>query len=136
MPEPADKRTFVEFSKVDENLGIILGFALVCKINGEDYYDLEGDHVPEATMLKSASGFMKHSREARTMHGKQRTGDIVFAFPLTTDIAKSLGIQTEMTGLLIGMMPDDPEVLRMAREGKLRGFSIGGRRIKDEIVDA
>lgn len=129
------KDTFVKFSSVNEEIGLILGYAVVCKVYGEDYFDTQGDHIPESAMLKAATDFMKGSREARTMHGAEKTGDIVFAFPLTSDIAKSLGIKTDTTGLLIGMLPSDPNVLEMAKSGKLAGFSIGGKRVKDEIID-
>ena len=132
---PETKDTFVKFSSVDEEIGLILGYAIVCKMNGEDYFDVQGDHIPESSMLKAATDFMKGSREARTMHGAEKTGDIVFSFPLTSDIAKSLGIEANMTGLLIGMLPSDPKVLEMAKSGQLAGFSIGGKRVRDELID-
>ena len=129
------KRLFTEFAKVDDDLGLILGFAIVCKVNGEEYYDLQGDHIPEDSMLKAATEFMQNSREARTMHTEERTGDVVFAFPLTTEVAKAFGIETKTTGLMIGMKPDDPDVLEKARNGEFTGFSIGGLRVEDEDVD-
>lgn len=121
--------------KVDAELGLVFGFAIVCKQDGEPYFDLQDDHIPEDSMLKAATNFMEHSRAAKEMHAGDRVGDIVFAFPLTTDIAKSLQIETKMTGLLIAMKPSDPEVLRKFKDGELTGFSIGGRRIVDEEVE-
>lgn len=129
------KQFFAEFKKVDEDLGLILGFAIVCKVDGQDYFDLQNDHIPEESMLKAATDFMQNSGEARTMHTEERTGDVVFAFPLTTDIAKAFGIETKTTGLMIGMKPDDPAVLEKARNGEFTGFSIGGLRVEDEDVD-
>jgi hypothetical protein len=49
----------------------------------------------------------------------------VFAFPLTTEIAKSLGITTKQTGLLIAMRPSE-SVLSKFKDGTYTGFSIGG----------
>jgi hypothetical protein len=68
---------------------------------------------------------MENSRIAKEMHQGEPKGSVVFAFPLTTDIAKSLGITTERTGLLIAMKPT-AAVLEKFRDGTYTGFSIGG----------
>ena len=120
--------------KVDTNLGLVFGYAIVCQQNGEDYFDKQGDHIPEDSMLKAATDFMLNSRAAKEMHAGERQGDIVFAFPLTSEIAKALGIETEKTGLLIAMKPSSPGVLEKFRDGTYRGFSIGGKRLQSEIV--
>jgi hypothetical protein len=130
------------FLKVDEGLGLIFGYAIVCKENGEDYYDLgelvDGervqDHITEEAMLESAADFMKNSRVAKEMHTGDQAGDVVFAFPMTSDIAGALDIETPRTGLLVAIRPDSREALAKARRGEYRGFSIGGRRIVDEEV--
>lgn len=111
--------------KVDSNLGLVFGFAIVSTSGGEPYYDVQGDHIPEAAMLKAATEFMENSRIAKEMHQGEPKGSVVFAFPLTTDIAKSLGITTERTGLLIAMKPT-AAVLEKFRDGTYTGFSIGG----------
>ncbi len=85
-------------------------------------------------MLKASADFMQHSRVAKDMHAGDQVGDVVFAFPLTTEIAKSLGIKTKKTGLLIGMKPD-AETLKKYVSGDYTGFSIGGKRITDEEVE-
>lgn len=123
------------FFKTDAALGIAFGFAIVSKDAGEDYFDVQGDHIPEDAMLAAAADFMLNSRVGKTMHTGEQTGDVVFAFPLTTDIAKSLGISTERTGLLIGFKPSDTETLDKLNSGEFTGFSIGGKRGKDEEVD-
>jgi len=115
----------VQVVKVDSNLGLVFGFAIVSTSGGEPYYDVQGDHIPEAVMLKAAMEFMENSRIAKEMHQGQPKGSVVFAFPLTTDIAKSLGITTERTGLLIAMKPT-AAVLEKFRDGTYTGFSIGG----------
>jgi Putative phage serine protease XkdF len=119
--------------KVDADLGLVFGFAVVCKRDGERYFDLQGDHITEKAMLEAATDFMIHSRVTKDMHDGAQDGTVVFAFPLTTDIAKSLGIKTEQTGLLIAMKPS-PEVLAKYKSGDYTGFSIGGSRGKDEVV--
>ena len=120
--------------KVDESLGLVFGFAIVCKEDGEPFFDVQDDHIPEDGMLKAATDFMIHSRVAKEMHAGDQIGDILFAFPLTTEIAAALDIVTKRTGLLIAMKPDSPEMLKRFASGELTGFSIGGKRIKDEVV--
>ena len=68
------------------------------------------------------------------MHAGEQQGTVVFAFPLTSDIAKSLGISTGQTGLIVGMKPE-PALLAKYMSGEYSGFSIGGSRIKDEEVE-
>jgi hypothetical protein len=118
--------------KVDDSLGLVMGFAIVCKQDGEDYFDVQGDHIPEDAMLGAAVDFMQNSRVAKEMHAGDSKGSVLFAFPLTTEIAKSFGIETQTTGLMIAMKPNDADMLAKFKSGELTGFSIGGRRITDE----
>ena len=112
--------------KVDKGLGLVFGFAMICKEDGQPHFDLQGDHIPEGVMLKSAMDFAKSARVAKEMHAGDPIGSIIHTFPLTTDIAKSLDISTKHTGLLIAMQPDDPNVLSKFANGEYTGFSIGG----------
>lgn len=121
-----------EVAKVDADLGLVFGFAMVCLEKGERHFDLQGDHIPEDVMLKAAADFMESDRIAGDMHVKGddglavQKGQVVFAFPMTSDIAKALGITTEKTGLLIAMKPSDPAILAKFKDGSYTGFSIGG----------
>lgn len=127
-------RSEVQVCKVDTRLGLVFGFAIVCKVDGEPYVDLQGDHIPEDAMLKASKDFMRNSRVAKEMHTGEQTGDIVFAFPLTEDIAKALDIATPRTGLLLGMAPG-AEALGKFADGTYTGFSIGGQRGTDVEVE-
>lgn len=118
----------------DGGLGLVIGFAIVCTEDGQPYFDVQGDHVPEDAMLKAAADFMEASRMASAQHDGSNVGTILFAFPLTADVAKALEISSARTGLLIAMRPSDPEVLRRFVDGTYTGFSIGGRRVVDEEV--
>lgn len=123
----------VNVVKVDEGLGLVFGFAIICKRDGKDYFDVQDDHIPEAAMLEAATDFMLHSRVSKDMHVGGADGTVVFAFPLTSDIAKALEIESKQTGLLIAMKPS-ADVLGKFRDGTYTGFSIGGQRVKDEDV--
>lgn len=120
-----------EVAKVHDELGLVFGWAIICKEMGQPYFDLQGDHIPEHSMLKAATNFAKGARVAREMHVSGDRGTVVFMLPFTGEIAKSLGIQSpDRTGLIIGMAPDD-DMLEKFKTGELRGFSIGGKRLKD-----
>lgn len=123
----------IELIKFDENLGLVLGWAIVCKEDGEPYFDTQGDHIPEDAMLKASAEFMAHSRVAKEMHRGDPVGAFVFAFPVTDEICKAMGIESRRTGLMVGVRPS-ADVLAKARAGKLTGFSIGGKRVVDERV--
>ena len=138
--KPPEKfETAAKVCKVDDELGIVFGWAIICKQDGQDYFDAQNDHIPEDAMLKAAAEFMPIAA-AGEMHEYDDgglavvKGSIPFAWPLTTEIAKAMGIETKQTGFMIGMKPDDRAMLEKFRDGTYSGFSIGGERIKDEVV--
>jgi hypothetical protein len=131
----SDKTLYAEVQKVDEDLGIVMGWAIICKEDGTDYFDSQGDHITEAAMTKAALDFMENSREAHDMHRGDVQGAVVFAFPLTEDVAKAFGILTHKTGLVIAMRPSSKEILNKFRNGEYTGFSIGGLRGEDEVLN-
>lgn len=118
--------TAVKIAKVDEALGLVIGYAIVCTEKGAPYVDLQNDEIPEEEMLAAALDFMKSQRVAKEMHAGPDKGTVVFAFPLTAEIAKSLDVTTPRTGLLIGVHFDDAAILRKYADGSYTGFSIGG----------
>lgn len=121
----SEKLIKVNSIDIDTELGLVFGYAIVCEKDGVPYFDTQGEHIPENVMLKASSNFMENSRVAKEMHTGEPIGSTIFAFPLTTDIAKSLGITTQKTGLIIAMKPND-EVLNKFKNKELTGFSIGG----------
>lgn len=135
MTEKAKVFTKANVVKVDKSLGLIFGWAIVCKVDGEDYFDLQDDHIPEDSMLKATTEFMIESRKNKDMHSGGFKGTVVFAFPLTTDIAKAMGIASKNTGLMIAAKPDDPAILDKYASGDYQGFSIGGQRLEDKVLD-
>lgn len=119
--------------KVDSSLGLILGWAVTCKQDGQDVYDLQGDHIPEDAMLEASLGFAKSARSAKAMHAGEPVGTVLYMWPMTTEIAKAFGIETATTGLMVAMLPDE-ETRKGFEDGTYTGFSIGGKRVVDEVV--
>jgi len=132
--DPYEKASIATVLKVDDGLGLVFGWAIVCKKGGVEYFDTQGDHIPEDSMLSAATDFMVNARVAKDMHAGDEIGPIVFAWPMTEDIAKAMSIETGTTGLMIAMQPP-PAILQKFRSGEYTGFSIGGRRVEDEEVE-
>lgn len=137
-----DEVVHARVAKIDESLGLVFGWAIVCKVDGVDYYDLNVDrdtgervpeHIPETTMVKASAEFMETSRVGNEMHRGPDKGTYVFAFPLTTEIAEKMDITTKYTGLMVAYKPP-LDVLDKFRDGTYGGFSIEGRRLKSELV--
>ena len=127
--------TSVEITKYDEDLGLVFGYAIICKKDGEDYFDRQGDHIPEDAMLEASLDFMRHSRIADEMHKNDEMGTIVYSMPVTEEIADSLGWgEIKKTGWAVAVYPNE-EMLKKIRKGELTAFSIGGVRIEDEEVE-
>lgn len=121
----------VEIKKVDESLGVVFGYGIVCLQKNDEgefnaYEDLQGDHIPETTMLYAVQDFMAGTRIAKHQHSGDPIGKIVFGLPVTKDLCKSLGWDVPATGFVLGMKPDSDQILKDARDGKLTGFSLGG----------
>ena len=133
---------------VDEEHGVVIGWAIVCKVDGEDYYDLNVDrdgihkgervpeHITEDCMFKAAAEAVSDGLLAgNEMHDGPDSGHYVFMFPLTTEIAKALDITTKRTGLLVGYKPE-PDVLAKFKNGTYTGFSIEGARVEFTEAEA
>lgn len=117
----------VQVLKVDVPDKVVYGFAIICKSDGEEYYDVQGDHIPEEVMRKSATEFMLSARAAKEMHVGITKGVIVHSMPLTEELIKSLGIENyNKTGWLIGMRCNDEQVLHKFAKKEYTGFSIAG----------
>lgn len=123
--------TSTNICKVDEELGLVFGYAVVCKELDPKtkvlvkHYDTQGDHIPEDVMLKAAADFSLNSRASKDMHKGKDIQTAVFNFPMTEEIAKSLGITIEKSGWLVAIKPT-PAILKKYKSGEYTGFSIGG----------
>ena len=120
---------FFKVSGVDEGLGLVFGWGIVCKEAGVDYVDVQGNHIPEDAMVEATTEFMKSSRQMGEMHVRMDAGAVVHSFPLTTEIAKAMGITTDKTGWMIAAAPDKAMLAKFA-SGEFAGFSIGGEHIE------
>ena len=121
--------------KVDDSMGLVFGWAIVCKEDGEPYFDTQGDHIPERTATEAFLDFMDNSARLDVQHEGADVGTVVSWWPNTEDVQKAFDIECDRTGILVMVRPDDDETLGKFRSGELSGFSIGGTRIDEHPVE-
>jgi len=111
----------------DNDHGYVTGFAIVCKVKGVDYYDLQDEHVPEDVAEAAAIEFMKAGGDGKIMHEGAVAGRIVESFFLSTAKAKALCLaEPDVTGWIVSFAPASAEIKKRFTSGELTGFSIGG----------
>ncbi len=141
---------------VDEEHGLVFGYAIVCKTRQADgtfaeYYDLNVDvdgvhkgqrvpeHITEDAMFKAAVEAADSGMQmpGNVQHAGPDTGSYYFMLPVTEEMAKALGWTVEKTGLVVGYHPADDDVLAKFKDGTFTGFSIEGARVEyAEIEEA
>lgn len=128
--------------KADDEERMVYGWASVITEDGEPVIDSEGDVIEASELVKATTAFMLDVRKAMIGHERNAAGDIedsmvkgivVHSFPLTAEIAKSLGIETKREGWIVGVKVTDEAVWKGVKEGRFRAFSIGGKGIREEI---
>lgn len=115
----------VRVEKVSTDLGIVFGYGIVCKENGEPYFDTDDQHTPEDEMLFASAAYMSGDRVAKDGHRGSAVGQCIFGFPMTEEIADSLDIVAKRHGFLVGMRPRS-DLLEKFASGERTGFSMGG----------
>ena len=114
----------VKFTKAGGN--VLIGWAVVSKSDGGDLVDRQGDHIPESALYDAVRKFAKSGQKVLQQHRGEPVGKMLFSMPLTSDVQKALGIQSNLTGWAVGVEVS-PEVIKQYDDGDLTGFSIGGR---------
>ena len=126
--------------KVDKKRGLIFMRAIVCKVDGEPYYDLGSydeesdsyfaDHIDEEEMLDAVTDFMLSARVVKEMHAGDARGMVVHSWPETAEVAKHFGDpEPRITGWKVAVKAD-PELIEKVESGDYTGSSIGGRAIR------
>lgn len=121
----------VSLVKVDRENRIVYGWASVVVNKGEVVVDTQGDIIEPAELVKATTDFMIKERQTHVMHEGEQRGIVVHSFPLVGSIAKSLGIECDKEGWIVGVQVSD-DVMKRVDSGELKAFSIGGaaRRVK------
>jgi cation transport regulator ChaB len=120
--------------KVDTERRIAWGWASVSTLKGELVTDLQGDTITPQEMEKMADRFMASARTAKAMHEGDQIGEVLHSFPITNEIAKAFGMETDREGWIIGMKIHDDAVWQGFKDGTYKAFSIGGRSKRERIA--
>jgi hypothetical protein len=141
----------VKVLKTDAKLGLVFGFAIVCKVKNadgvfEEYYDsgsydedrdqVYADHITEEAMIEAATEFMKSQRVVTEDHERDendapvKKGMVVHSMPLTESLVTELGMDIDKTGWLVAIEPTTA-MFKRYECGELNQFSIGGGAIRE-----
>ena len=135
-----DKRVKAEhkIAKVETSQGLVFGWGQVFLERTEkgldQYYDTDNDAFDEEGAVPAWDGLMSEGRVLKANHQGEQVGDVIFAFPLTLDIAKSLGFDVDTiprTGTLVGVRPQS-DIFAKYESGEWDSFSVGGEIIEME----
>lgn len=101
--------------------------------NGDAYHDLQGDQVvADDDMIEAAMRFMEDGGLVDQQHDESTIGKVVFAMPMTPDVAKAFSIDTKQSGLMVALKAS-PDVLEKLQSGEYTGVSIAGRGEREEL---
>jgi hypothetical protein len=134
-PSGDDVTATFKVVKTDDKLGLVFGWALASTIDGgaTPHVDLQRDAIiGDDELIKVAADFMERSAVSDVMHDDKADGKIVFAMPLTKDVANALGVTTKVHGLAIAMRPS-PETFKRFVKGELKAFSIAGHGVRELV---
>jgi len=112
---------------------LAFGWAYVSTVNGQISLDHSEEFIRPDQIAKAATNFMLSMRTAKAMHSGGKIGEVVHSMPLTNEIAKALGIQSDREGWMIAIRINDDQVWQDVKSGKLSAFSIGGRALKEMV---
>lgn len=115
-----------KITKVNEELGVIYGWASVTTKGGELVVDSQGEAIETIEIVKAAHKFVCDARVAKVMHQGGEVGEIVESLVFSEDIQKALGIELGLEGWFIGMRVPNDDLRKQVRDGDLPMFSIGG----------
>lgn len=133
MTSKADVQIEGQILKQMDEERLAFGWAYVSTVNGEVSLDHSGEFIRPDQIAKAATNFMLSMRTAKAMHTGEKIGEVVHSMPLTNDIAKALGIQSDREGWVIALKVYDDQVWQDVKSGKLAAFSIGGRALKEMV---
>lgn len=122
-----------EILKIDNDQRIVYGWASVVTENGSPVVDRQGDTITPEVMTKAVNQFMEDVRVGKAMHEGGRIGTFIHSLPLTNEIAKALGIETQREGWVVALKVHDDETWDRVKSGELKAFSIGGRAKSEKI---
>lgn len=116
-----------------DQLGVLIGWAIITHENNQPYFDSDDDHVTDSAVLEAVVDFMvDNTRASGTMHLEREdqslivTGKVIAMYPLTREIAQALNIDTGGRYGAVALVRALPWVIDAYKKGLITGFSFGG----------
>lgn len=123
-------------------------WALLSKVDGEPYFDSQGDHPDEESLERAVVRFIYNKATGGVMHKRApdgepvRVGRIVESLVITDEKLEAMGLPVSPSsgprvwwvGIRYDDTPAGEEVWKRILSGELRGFSIAGRGYRKEIA--
>jgi|SRR6185437_9495390 len=128
--EKQDFTLAVDFTKTDDELHVVYGWASVSTIGDDHLMDLQGDKIAVPDLVKAAHDYVTNSRTGGDLHEVMGIGRVVESLVFTPEVQKSLGIDLGKVGWMIGMHVTDEGVWKRVKDGELKAFSIGGSGVR------
>lgn len=130
----------VEFEKrtVDEERRLVGGYAYVAKAGGVLLHDTQGDAIEPEVLREAVHEFIKSGRTMGVMHARDKDGnplaggEIVEMAVFAGDF-RPPGMARDVDALWIVTKVADDTIWKMVKSGDFRGFSIGGRGVREAV---
>lgn len=128
--------TFAKAAAGSDDQRLVGGFAYVSKRDGALVRDTQGDTIETDVLREAVHEFMKSGRTLGIMHMAKAGGEPI----ATGEIVEMAvfgggftppGMDPNVEALWIVAKVEDEEVWRMVKAGVLRGFSIGGKGVRE-----
>ena len=112
---------------MDDEQRVVWGWASVATEDGNPVFDVHGDHIPMSELTRASVDFMENVRVGKSLHQGEQTSSVIGCLPLSQELAKALGIETNREGLIMGFRVHDDATWSLIKSGELPALSIGGR---------
>ena len=127
MDSDAQYSSSVKILKMDDEQRVVWGWASVATENGTPVFDSHGDHIPMSELTKASIDFMENIRVGKSLHHGDQVSAVIGCLPLSQELAKALGIQSDREGLIMGFRVHDDQTWNLIKSGDLPALSIGAR---------
>jgi hypothetical protein len=125
--------------KIDPVKRLAYGWGSVIQRDGRAVVDLQDDVIGLDDLERAAHSFMARGGTLKAQHAGNPIGQVVESFLATPESLAKLGLSPEAIesapiGWWVGVKVSDDATWTKVQDGTLKGFSIGGRANRKEIV--
>lgn len=138
MQQDVEFSVELEKRALDEDLRLVGGYAYVSKAGGVLLHDTQGDAIDAEVLREAVHEFIKGGRTMGVMHtrgpdGEAIPGGEVVEMAVFAGDFRPPGMARDIDALWIVTKVNDDAIWRMVKSGDFRGFSIGGRGVKEAV---